>query len=63
MVDRHPTSTPVEDWPLGWLKMEVASIITKGGVSSTDAFNRAFDMTKEQMIDYIQKDISSRTQS
>jgi hypothetical protein len=60
---KHPTNTPLEEWPSGWLKMEVASMLGDCTyIMMHDHEKKAADLpvTDEDMRTYIRKCRSKR---
>ena len=52
----HPKDTPLNKWPAGWLKMEVASLLdTPGYIMTHDHEKRAagHPVTQDEMRDFI----------
>jgi hypothetical protein len=53
--NRHPNTTPIESWPLGWLRLECCSILTPTYLIMNDDEKRSlgYPITKEEMVELI----------
>lgn len=58
-MGERPNEIPLEDWPLGWLRMECTSIFERETGDVVDAFYRASNMPRREMLKVIRKDRES----
>jgi hypothetical protein len=52
----HPTTTPLDQWPLGWVILEVASLLEKPEYITMDVHEKrraGLPVTEKEMREYI----------
>lgn len=55
---QHPNQTPIEDWPDGWLNLEVASILDVPiylMMHTSERVKAKFPSTREEQIAFIKE--------
>ena len=58
----HPKDTPIEKWPAGWLKLEMASLLKNPNYIIMHDYEKErenYPVTNEQMVEFIQNNRSA----